>query len=112
MHCMKSIFTARMFLRYLILILALVLSLGTLMACNNKTPPTPENPPEDKTPNTQVPEDTEPSDSDTPTTPEDTDTPDEPVKPDTPTTPDNKHGLLCDAERFYFGRREFWPESL
>jgi hypothetical protein len=47
MHDMKSIFTARMFLRYLILILALILSLGTLMACKDKTPPTPENPPED-----------------------------------------------------------------
>ena len=28
------------------------------------------------------------------------------------TTRDNAHGLLCDAERFYFGRKEFWPESL
>ena len=28
------------------------------------------------------------------------------------TTRDNAHGLLCDAERFYYGRKEFWPESL
>lgn len=33
------------------------------------------------------------------------------VAPWIPTSPDNKHGLLCDAERFYFGRKEFWPES-
>ena len=62
MHCMKSIYTARMFLRYLILILALVLSLGTLMACNNKTPPTPENPPEEDEPTDPPPEDQPPED--------------------------------------------------
>ena len=27
------------------------------------------------------------------------------------TTRDNAYGLLCDAQRFYFGRKEFYPES-